>query len=230
MRPDWLGTRVLAIGPDGVGQAQPTPPELVDRAFPTIDVLAPPTTEVFAADVSAVPADVLARSTWTPACPVAADDLRYVTLPFWGFDGARHTGELLVHAGAVSAVLLGMSALYDLRFPIEEMRITTAAELDAAPTGDGNNTAAFVCRPSVGTSSWSQHAYGRALDINPFQNPYVKGDTVIPELASVFTDRTDVRPGMLTDATVARFEEVGWGWGGRWSTSLDFMHLSATGR
>ena len=64
-----------------------------------------------------------------------------------------------------------------------------ADELDAPPTGDGNNTGAFACRPTRGATSYSQHAYGLAIDVNPFQNPYVKGDLVLPELASSYLER-----------------------------------------
>ena len=227
-RPDWLGTRVLPLRPDGLGEIQPTPPELVDRRFATIDVLSPPEDESFFADVGLPGDEVIARSTWSGECPVAVSDLRYVTLPFWGFDGLVHTGELLVHADAVDAVVAGFRLLHERRFPIEEMRVVRADELDLPPTGDGNNTSAFVCRPSVGSSSWSQHAYGRAVDINPFHNPYVRGDVVIPELASSYVARPDL-PGVLTAADIVAFEDAGWSWGGRWRSSKDWMHLSASG-
>lgn len=229
-RPVWLGTRVLPVGPDGFGEIQPTPPELADRRFATIDLLPPPTGVAFEVAVEAVSAAVVARSTWSADCPVALDDLRRVVMPFWGFDGMVHTGELLVNVDAVEVVTAGFAALYERRFPIEEMRIVAADELDAPPTGDGNNTTAFVCRPTRGATRWSEHAYGRAVDINPFHNPYVKGDVVLPELASVYTDRSTLRPGMLTDDDVAAFDAGGWGWGGRWRSLQDHMHLSASGR
>lgn len=228
-RPPWLGARVLPLRPDGLGQIQPTPPELVDRRFATIDHLPPPADDSFRVSVAEPPADVIARSTWAEACPVDVSELRYVTVPFWGFDGLAHTGELLVHVDAIDAITAGLRLLHERRFPIEEMRIVDASELDLPPTGDGNNTTAFVCRPAVGSSSWSQHAYGRAIDVNPFHNPYVRGDAVIPELASSYASRPDL-PGVLTEADVAAFESSGWRWGGRWRSSKDWMHLSATGR
>ncbi len=228
-RPAWLGTRVLPLRPDGLGEIQPTPAALVDRRFATTDLLAPPREDTFSAVVAQPTAAVQGRSTWTDACPVALTDLRYVTLSFWGFDGRTHTGELLVHRDAVDAVVAGFEALFARRFPIEEMRIVRSEELDLPPTGDGNNTSAFVCRPAVGSTSWSEHAYGRAVDINPFHNPYVRDDVVIPELASAYAERPDL-PGVLTDDDVAAFEVEGWGWGGRWRSSKDWMHLSASGR
>ncbi len=231
VRPDWLGQRPLPQRPDGYGEVQPTPPELLDRRLPTLDELAPPAGDTFASTVSDVPADVLVRSTWHTECPVAASDLRYVTLTFWGFDDRAHTGELLVNADAADGVVEVFRTLLDARFPIEEMRIVRADELDVAPTGDGNNTSAFVCRNAVLSDSWSQHAYGRAIDVNPFHNPYVRGELVLPELASAYADRSDVRPGMVLpgEAVVQAFASIGWEWGGDFSTFRDDMHFSATG-
>ena len=122
--------------------------------------------------------------------------------------------------------------LFDARFAIEEMRSVTGADLDAPPTGDGNNTAAFACRPARGSTRPSAHAEGLALDLNPFQNPYKRGDLVLPELASAYLDRTNRRPGMLYDGEVAvkAFASIGWSWGGRWTNPLDTMHFTATGR
>ena len=230
-RPAWLGRRVLPRTADGYGEVRPTPPVLRTRRFPTIDLLPPPTTAAFSSSVDRVPARVVRRSTWTSACPVGLDDLRYVTVSFWGFDDRAHTGELLVNADVAADVVEAFRRLHRRRFPIEEMRVVDAPELDLPPTGDGNNTTAFVCRPVRGASSWSQHAYGRAIDVNPFFNPYVKGDVVLPELASYFTDRAVDHPGMHAagGASVRAFDAIGWAWGGRWSSPKDWMHFSATG-
>lgn len=227
--PDWLGTRVLPLRDDGFGEIQPTPPELDPRAIRTVDLLPPPTGTAFQGTSEPVPDDVLARSSWSPDCPVTRDELSYVTVSFWGFDGDRHTGELLVNADAAGPLIQVFQRLYELHFPIEEMRIVRADELDLPPTGDGNDTTAFVCRPVVGATSWSQHAYGLAVDLNPFHNPYVKGDLVLPELASTYVDRDNVRPGMVTPDVVAAFGDIGWGWGGDWNSLKDWMHFSSNG-
>ena len=94
-------------------------------------------------------------------------------------------------------------------------------------------TTAFVCREVVGGSGqFSQHAFGLAVDINPFQNPYIKDDVVLPELATSYTDRTDEKPGMHVEGgpAVAAFDEIGWGWGGRWRTLKDYQHFSLNNR
>jgi hypothetical protein len=170
--------------------------------------------------------------TWSPGCPVPLSGLRYLTLSFHGFDGRRHTGELVVNASVADDVVTVFRRLYAASYPIEEMRLPTTADLDAPPTGDGNNTAAYVCRNTRGTTTLSAHAYGLAIDVNPFLNPYRKGDLVLPELASAYLDRSWRRPGMvLRGGVVTRaFAAVGWTWGGDFSSVSDLMHFSANGR
>jgi hypothetical protein len=121
--------------------------------------------------------------------------------------------------------------LYAAQFPIEEMRLPGDADLQAAPTGDGSNTAAYVCRAARGQGRWSEHAYGTAIDVNPFHNPFVKGDLVLPELASAYTDRGWERPGMHLPGgpAVRAFADVGWTWGGTWRSSKDYQHFSLDG-
>ena len=229
--PDWLGTRELPVGPAGYPAARPTPPELRDRRITTTDYLPPPADGAFHSGVTPVPEAVQRRSTWTAGCPVTVAELRYVTVVFRGFDGKAHTGELIVHRDVADAVVTVFSRLFAAGFPIERMRVTSPAEVAAKPTGDGNTTAAFVCRPVRGSTAWSAHAYGKAVDVNPFQNPYRSGDRVIPELATAYLDRTRTGPGMITTTgpVVAAFRAVGWTWGGSWTTPKDLMHFSSTG-
>jgi hypothetical protein len=244
-RPAWLGTRVLEVGPSGFPPPQPTPAELRDRRLPPPPSDLPePVDERYAASIDPVPPGVLARSTWSEGCPVAVEDLRYLTVTFWGFDGGHHTGELLVHAEAAEDLVEVFGRLHGARFPIEEMRVIRAEELDLPPTGDGNVTTAFVCRDTRGTTSWSQHALGLAVDINPFHNPYLRDATsgadaltrpwavVLPELATSYVDRGDHRPGMIQpgDVVTEAFAAIGWGWGGDWSSLADWMHFSRSGR
>jgi hypothetical protein len=178
------------------------------------------------------PTSVLARSTWRPGCPVGASDLAWLRLAYWGFDDARHSGEMLVNGAVAEDVVEVFRELYEARFPMESMAIATRQDLDAPPTGDGNVTGAFNCRPVRGGTQFSQHAYGLAVDLNPFQNPYHRGDVVLPELASAYLDRARVRPGMVTPdgPAVRAFSSIGWGWGGTWSTLKDYQHFSLNGR
>ena len=118
--------------------------------------------------------------TWSPSCPVPLSGLRYVTVGFRGFDGEVHTGELVVNASVARGVVDVFRRLFTARFPIEEMRLVTTADLDAPPTGDGNNTAAYVCRTTRRATTFSAHAYGLAIDLNPFVNPYRPGTWCCP--------------------------------------------------
>jgi hypothetical protein len=230
--PAWLGTRVLPLGPDGFGVVTATPKELRNRRIITVDLLPPPADGRFQSTINPVPADVVKRSSWSAACPVKLGDLRYVTVSFIGFDGRAHTGELLLNRTVATDVVTAFRTLYTHRWPIEEMRITSPADLVAPPTGDGNDTSAFACRPVRGATSWSQHAYGLAIDVNPFDNPYVDGATVLPELAEYYTDRGRGLPGMNTPNSlpVQAFRSIGWGWGGDYSAKKDWMHFSSTGK
>lgn len=231
-RPEWLGTRLLPLRPDGHGEVQPTPPELEDRQLETIDLLEPPEAAVYESSIAPIPDEVLARSSWTEECPVTLDELRYVTLTHHGFDGEIHTGEMIVNTAVAEDVVEVFRRLFEASYPIEQMRVTTLEEVDDHPTGDFNETGSFVCRPAVGSNNWSNHAYGLAIDVNPFHNPYWRDDLVIPELASAYTDRENVRVGMIYDGDVVTeaFADMGWEWGGNWNTLKDWMHFSHNGR
>jgi hypothetical protein len=229
----WVvGATRLPLRPDGFGQVLPTPEQLRDRRLPTTDLLPPPV-DGFAATVGAVTPEVRARmgTTWNEGCPVGLEDLRYLTVSFVGFDDRPHTGELVVAASVADDVVEVFRQLFEARFPVEEMRLPTTADLEAPPTGDGNNTAGYVCRRARGQTRWSAHALGLSVDVNPFHNPLVKRDLVLPELASAYADRDDVRPGMHVPAgaAVKAFRSIGWTWGGDWRSSKDWMHFSATG-
>ena len=147
--PAWrVGATPLPLRPDGFGEVLPTPPELVDRRLPTVDVLPPPADGAYAATVAPIDAAVRTRmgETWQEGCPVPLEDLRYLTVGFWGFDDRPHTGELVVHREVADGITRVFGELFAARFPIEQMRLLTTADLTAPPTGDGNVTAAFVCR------------------------------------------------------------------------------------
>lgn len=229
-----LGERPLPLRADGFGEVLATPRTLRERRYRTRDLLPPPADGRFAATVGPVTPSIRARmgATWSPGCPVALGDLRYLTLTFRGFDGAAHTGELVVAASEARGVVGVFRTLFRAGFPIEEMRLPGTADLEAAPTGDGNNTAGLVCRAARGQTRWSAHAYGLAVDLNPFQNPYTSGDLVLPELASAYLDRDRVRPGMVRpdDVAVRAFARIGWSWGGAWQSLQDYQHFSALDR
>lgn len=229
-----VGAHPLPLRPDGFGKVLRTPPQLRVRRMPTPDRLAPPPQGRFVSSIGPVTPAIRRRmgETWSPRCPVALKDLRYLTVAFHGFDGRAHTGELVVNARVARDLVSVFRRLYAAGFPIESMRLPTTADLEAPPTGDGNNTAATVCRATRTTTTWSAHAYGIAIDVNPFMNPYHKGDLVLPELASAYLDRSWRRPGMIVAGGVVTraFASIGWTWGGSYHALKDLMHFSANGR
>ena len=231
VEPWVVGANALPRRRDGYGVVRSTPPALVDRRLPTIDRLPPPPTTAFGSTIGPVPPEVLARSSWTPACPVKPEQLRYLVMSFRGFDARAHTGEMLVNASVAQTVVDVFKKLFAAGFPLEEMRISPGAELNLPPTGDRNNTEGFICRPRRGQNRWPAPAFGLAIDLNPFHNPYVSGDLVVPELASSYLSRGRVRSGMILDGgpVVRAFDAAGWKWGGRWPGPVNFAHFSTDG-
>ncbi len=234
--PAWYRQRLLEVTATGFPAPQPPPPEYVDRRIRTVDVLAPPPTEDFVATIQPVPDEIVPVSTWREDCPTTLDELRYVTVSYWGFDELHHTGDLILHRDVAEDLVGVFEQLHAARFPIEQIGLLDDEDFTQFHRrGDDNLTAAYHCRASTGSSRWSQHAYGRAIDINPFHNPYWKvtdaGEVVLPAYATAYLDRDRDVPGMIRegDVVVAAFDAIGWGWGGRWNTLKDWQHFSANG-
>jgi hypothetical protein len=187
----------------------------------------------FSADVSPVRwADV--RFSYRAGCPVAPAQLRTVRLSYWGFDGRVHIGRLVVNRRVTHAVVAVFRRLYGVRFPMRRMFPVSKYRGSDDASMAADNTSAFNCRPAVGSStgSWSLHAYGLAVDVNPVENPYVLGGRVLPAAGRRYLDRTRSRRGMAVEGgvLVEAFAAVGWEWGGRWAGSPDYQHFSTSGR
>ena len=164
---------------------------------------------------------------------MALQDLRYVTVTYVGFDGDSRTGELVVHRSVASDVVEVFRTLHAEGFPIRSMRLVDdfGADDDASMAAD--NTSAFNCRPSTGSpGEWSQHSYGRAIDLNPRENPYVSGGTVLPPNGAAYVDRTRSGRGLVRPdgPVVTAFAAIGWTWGGTYTSVKDYQHFSANGR
>ena len=180
-----------------------------------------------------VTASELGKS-WHPGCPVGPSSLRAVQVSFWGFDAAAHTGTVVVNVNAVSAVVAAMRTIYLARFPIRQLVPIAAYGGDDNRSMAADNTSAFNCRYAVadGPKQWSMHAYGEAIDFNPVENPYTLDGRVYPPNGKPYTNRSRTRAGMVvsSSAPVRAFSAVGWGWGGRWSSSPDYQHFSSNGK
>jgi hypothetical protein len=169
---------------------------------------------------------------WRTGCPVPLRDLRLLTLSHWGFDGRRRKGRLVVHRDVARDLVGVFRRLYAARFPIRKMEPVDAYGGSDFRSIEADNTSAFNCRFVEGTSRWSEHAYGRAIDVNPIENPYVSGGRTSHRASVPYLDRSRRRPGMAYDggALVRAFDAIGWGWGGRWTSVKDYQHFSRSGR
>jgi hypothetical protein len=164
--------------------------------------------------------------------PVGLDGLRYVRLSYVGFDAKVHRGELVVNADAVGAMRVAFGELFARRFPIRRMHLVDDYGASDHRSIEADNTSAFNCRRATGATRWSQHAYGRAIDVNTIENPYVYADGTTTHPASrPYLDRSRRRKGMAYrgGVLVRAFAEAGWGWGGTWPGPTDYQHFSANG-
>lgn len=169
---------------------------------------------------------------WRPGCPVPIADLRLLTVSHRSFGGKVRTGKLVVHEDVAESVLSAMRTLFEEHFPIRRMRLVDAYGASDFDSIEADNTSAFNCRYVDGTTRWSEHAYGRAIDVNPIENPYVTSDgRVFHDASRRYVDRTPYRKGMAVPggALVRAFSAIGWGWGGIWSGAHDYQHFSASG-
>ena len=169
---------------------------------------------------------------WRAGCPVPLRDLRVVSASYRGFDGRVHTGTLIVHRDVAAEVVVVLRKVLVARFPIRRMEPVDAFGGSDYASIEADNTSAFNCRPVAGTSRWSEHAYGRAIDLDPLENPYVSGGTTSHAASRRYLDRSRQLKGMLHagDPVVRAFASVGWGWGGSWAGTKDYQHFSASGR
>jgi len=209
--------------------SQPVPDASEAAAAPAP---APPSYTFHADPLSSDLRAAVIEVTWHEGCPVGLDDLREVHLAYHGLDGAVHEGVLVVNADAVEAVRIGFGVAFTTGFPIARMQPASAFGGDDDKIMAADDTSAFNCRKVTGGTGWSEHSYGRAIDVNPVENPYVRGDSVLPEAGRAHLDRDPSVPGLLTadSPVVEAFLDQGWGWGGAWTSLQDYQHLSASGR
>ena len=185
-----------------------------------------------------VRAQLVEVGAWSRGCPVHLSDLRLLTVAYRSFDGRARRGQLVVHADAAAGLAEVFRELYRAGFRIRHMRFSDAYGPAARRPKGGDVTASFWCRQAVpspctggtGTGSWSNHAYGLAVDLNPRENPYVGcGQSRDPATRPYF-DRSIRRRGMVTPRVIAAFRAIGWEWGGSWTgDTKDYMHFSHNG-
>ncbi len=212
--------------PAAVSPSSATAPQM--PSAPSSRAVAPVAPEPAAATVSPVTATELGAS-WRPGCPVGPEQLRRVEVNHIGIDGQPHRGALIVNHDLVPEVIAVFEKLYELRYPIE--KVQTVEHYPGAEdelSMQDNNTSGFNCRGIPGTVHWSEHAYGRAIDLNPLLNPFIdSAGGFEPANAAAYLDRGRTDPGLLHpgDPAVLAFTDHGWQWGGAWTTPIDYQHF-----
>ena len=166
---------------------------------------------------------MLKSGSWKPGDPISLSDLRLIQVSFWGFDKKAHTGSLVVNSAWAAKLCTVFEKLYNARFPIHHMKLIDTYGANDELSMAADNTSAYNGRYVNGTSTWSMHAYGLAVDINTVENPWVDGTDVSPAAGGPYANRSLQAPGMVhaADVVVRAFASIGWKWGGNWSGGKD---------
>lgn len=182
----------------------------------------------FSAKVEPVRWDDL-RHSYRAGCPVGPAQLRALRVAYWGFDGRARVGSIVVARRIAPDVVSVFRKLWTAQFPIRRLQPVSAYRGSDDASMAADNTSGFNCRFVGGTSRWSMHAYGEAIDVNPVENPYVQGSRHSPPAGRSYIVRSPYRPGMAVagGVLVRAFASVGWKWGASFG---DYQHFSTTGR
>ncbi len=181
---------------------------------------------------TAVPAINMIADDTTPA--VSYEDLRYLSVLHYDFNGEVQTGELICNKELAQDFIEIFYELYRNEYRIERIRLVDEYNGDDTASMADNNTSCFNYRVVDGTDSLSKHALGCAIDINPFYNPYVvynrnnTGETYIsPPGSEIYEDRSQNFPYKIdeNDLCYKLFKAHGFTWGGDWNTSKDYQHF-----
>jgi len=172
-------------------------------------------------------------NSWREGCPVDTSDLRYLKLTYINFDGEDSIGELIVHRDISDDVVRVMRELYAIGYPINQMKLVSDFKGDDWQSIEAGNTSAFNCRRATGSKKWSKHSYGRAIDINPIENPYISRKGHISHKASLkykkrrHIENTPADRAVLlkNDEATLIFKKYGFRWGGDWKTIKDYQHF-----
>ena len=174
------------------------------------------------------------EGSWNESCPVSLANLRYLRIKYLNFDGKTVVGEMIVHKDVSGEVIKIFSELYSINYPIHRMKLITHYKGNDWQSIEADNTSAFNCRKATGSKKWSKHAYGKAIDINPIENPYISRTGYISHKASkayrkrVHKDDTPADRAVLHkhDKATQIFKKYGWKWGGDWHGVKDYQHFS----
>ena len=177
---------------------------------------------------------MLKGNSWKRGCPVPLKDLRYLRIKHIDFNGEEQLGEMIVHKDVSVEVTEIFEALYDVGYPIKKMKLVSDYKGSDWQSIEADNTSAFNCRKATGSKKFSKHSYGKAIDINPIENPYVfrsgksSHKASVPYLERKRINKSASQRAMLLrdDKAVKIFKKYGWKWGGDWSGVKDYQHFS----
>ena len=172
--------------------------------------------------------------TYQKECPVSLDDLRIVNVKYLGFDDNEHFGDIVVHKDISLEVSQIFEELLAINYPIRKIFPIEKYNGDDFESIEDDNTSAFNCRKAEGSTKYSKHSYGKAIDINPLENPYVYKDGTTSHKDSVkYLIREEnndsiENKAVLTSSSqaVQIFKKYGWKWGGDWKSIKDYQHFN----
>ena len=166
---------------------------------------------------------------------VTFEDLRYVHILHFDFEGSITEGELICNSEIAGDLLEIFYELYRNEYRLERVRLIDEYDGDDIASMEDNNTSCFNYRVVDGTSSLSKHAYGLAVDVNPFYNPYITYGqdgtrNISPASAEAYADRDKDFPYKIDedDLCYKLFTQHGFTWGGSWNNSKDYQHFQKT--
>ncbi len=166
---------------------------------------------------------------WKKGCPVSLEDLRYLRIQYHGFDKQTHIGEMIVHKEVADEVVDIFHELYTIGYPIHKMKLISHYKANDWLSIEADNTSAFNCRSATGSKKWSKHSYGKAIDINPIENPYVfRSGKSSHKASKAYIKRKANHPAViLKNSKICNiFKKYGWKWGGDWHGAKDYQHFS----
>lgn len=154
------------------------------------------------------------------------DDVRktlaLVTVRYRSFDGLLHEGQIVLHQDLTEDVVYFFDSFLKIGFPVNRAVPIVAFDWDDDRSMEANNSSAFNYRLILGTDRLSNHSLGKALDINPMQNPYFARDGKVYPAGAVYDLSV---PGTVTPEIVELFKSRGWKWGGDWTVPVDYQHF-----
>ncbi len=161
---------------------------------------------------------------------VKYDDLRYIRLKYYDFEGNVHDdGELIVNYQVAQEVTEIFYELFQQKYSLASVRLVDYYNQPGHDTlsMEDNNTSAYCYRRVNNSNNFSHHSYGGAIDINPMMNPYISGKSFSPKNSKDYLDRKKHLAGMIDhkDLAYKLFKDHGWKWGGDWSDP-DYQHFA----